>query len=1400
MSDEESSLSGLSESVQFERDLLEAQYSTKNFTADPSNPYIYSLILYPQEEPYYVSVKLCFDAAPPYPKKSLKCTVKNNTVGLEPGNHLGLAEHQVKELQETVDKCSEGAQRDSDLAVDRVVDLVKQYLFDNNKKSYSLHDDMEKTNKEELEIKSRESNLIVIQGKTCEKRCPPCIQPGSRLQIYKDPLSTGNSFCFNITCLSEATDQGVFNAFDENYKLHLVHEYILDLSSVKLKTELQGIQKEFSRTQKLNSHASVLKYLGLACNVSNVSNVVHVLTGDALPLSGFTKPYANSKQLAKEVVSGLQFLHNQDIMHGLLSVDSVFVSRQGRHLIGEYGFSKKLLLNSLKTPFKKFSLKYPDAVKESGRYLDILLLGHLIYHVSVGRKPDSAYPSLPTHLEPQLLDFIKQCVTEDKTYRATLATLASHDFIGEQLLHITDNVEEQNMQFSTGTGTGTLEEGSEDDTEQPWIRSNRLTNEYDVKGVLGRGGFGSVIKVRNKIDGSFYAMKVVQLSRSSKNAIESMRKEVKLLSQLKHNNIVRYNSVFIESQTIRDPLDSSDNTASKASERSQTGSSSSFPSYSSEGSGDWGAEMSFQPSKADIRSRYHEDMSEESEEESEDDSDDIVFEHSCKPSGVETTQASENETDSPSCSIIVMFIQMEFCENTTLRTLICNKKLDPPLYKDPDLVLRLLRQIVDALEYIHFMNIIHRDLKPENIFLDAKNDIKIGDFGLAVSGSHGRGGPNSVVGTSHYIAPEIRSQRKYTPLVDIYSLGIITFEMVHGPFNTKSERFFVLGDLRTPEIKIPDGVFSGDKFSVLEVLVRKMLSHDLRVRPKASELSQNDILPPRLAQQGLQEILRHINSEHGSQRRDQFIDCLFSKDIANGGLLQYDLHDEPDTKNHDSQFTRAMNDIIERMLPVFLKHGAVQCPLPFLLPKCDLTDQQDRPYNFLSKSGHYQVLPCSLKLNLAKHVLKNNTRDLKRYGFTQVFRKRVDKMKKPDPNPNPRDILEGSFDIISSGSHIVAKAEVLLTLLDVLKAIPEFKTSNITIYVNHTKIMRAILLFYKIDEIYHNEILKYIYDFYQNYSKLEEALKSYSKLNSLNERQVSSFLTLLKCEGPIDLIHKRTDRDTNLILYKSGRRIGNLFKEGLKEIIQVLLLVTSCDLNETEEILDPERKFSELAEKLSMSDSYKTDLSKMLKFRAGVSNDPNCYSNFMFKVVLQSPDSKRADTIAVGGDFTGLLEQWQSVNSSHFWEETPLPSAFGVNFLLEDMANIFKTPDKTKVLIVSDTQDSNSVQIFLFMKSLWERGIRAELSFPDDKSVSHAYHVVTFAKDNITIDSDKAYIKSLGLKEEKKFKTLKIDEALKYLMEVESKCDQVEAIRKQKIYESQSSRTRRQRLDSIQSQ
>lgn len=75
-----------------------------------------------------------------------------------------------------------------------------------------------------------------------------------------------------------------------------------------------------------------------------------------------------------------------------------------------------------------------------------------------------------------------------------------------------------------------------------------------------------------------------------------------------------------------------------------------------------------------------------------------------------------------------MYIQMEFCEKSTLRTAI-----DNGLYEDEERVWRLFREIVEGLAHIHQQGMIHRDLKPVNIFLDSNDHVKIGDFGLATT-------------------------------------------------------------------------------------------------------------------------------------------------------------------------------------------------------------------------------------------------------------------------------------------------------------------------------------------------------------------------------------------------------------------------------------------------------------------------------------------------------------------------------------------------------------------------------------------------------------------------------------------------------------------------------------------
>lgn len=118
-----------------------------------------------------------------------------------------------------------------------------------------------------------------------------------------------------------------------------------------------------------------------------------------------------------------------------------------------------------------------------------------------------------------------------------------------------------------------------------------------------------------------------------------------------------------------------------------------------------------------------------------------------------------------------------------------------------DEVVRMVRQIAEGLDHAHEVGIIHRDLKPSNILLDRKDNLYLADFGIArvitdVAQSTGSG----IVGTPHYMAPEVSHGGEITPRVDIYALGVTLFEMITArhPFNGDTPIGIILAHATKP--------------------------------------------------------------------------------------------------------------------------------------------------------------------------------------------------------------------------------------------------------------------------------------------------------------------------------------------------------------------------------------------------------------------------------------------------------------------------------------------------------------------------------------------------------------------------------------------------------------------------
>jgi serine/threonine protein kinase len=161
------------------------------------------------------------------------------------------------------------------------------------------------------------------------------------------------------------------------------------------------------------------------------------------------------------------------------------------------------------------------------------------------------------------------------------------------------------------------------------------------------------------------------------------------------------------------------------------------------------------------------------------------------------------------------WIVMEFIEGESLRDHL-DRSTDPlagPIHSfeqgKPERILPVFAQIIAGMTYLHDQGIVHRDLKPANIFLD-KGLAKIGDYGLSkyISTSR-RAGQTESVGTFHYMAPEI-GKGEYGKEIDIYSLGIILYEMLTGtvPFDGQSTQEILLKHLTAdPDLSmLPEGL------------------------------------------------------------------------------------------------------------------------------------------------------------------------------------------------------------------------------------------------------------------------------------------------------------------------------------------------------------------------------------------------------------------------------------------------------------------------------------------------------------------------------------------------------------------------------------------------------------------
>jgi translation initiation factor 2-alpha kinase 4 len=613
---------------------------------------------------------------------------------------------------------------------------------------------------------------------------------------------------------------------------------------------------------------------------------------------------------------------------------------------------------------------------------------------------------------------------------------------------------------------------------------SRYAQDFEEVGVLGKGGFGEVVKARNRLDGRIYAIKKI---RHTEDKLSKILNEVMLLARLNHQYVVRYFAAWLEDdhdyhasaiESSDDEFDSENEEEDDYSDDSDTENaegrsfsdtrtnSQSFTDFIS-GSHNQSIDFTFSDDDSDkgsvLNSEEETNYMSDGKEATNEFDDDDPFEFgtpdvTIKPSTVKTPTRSKIKSKKRS----VLFIQMEYCENRTLFDLI-----HQGLPKDSDNYWRILRQILEALTHIHAQGIIHRDLKPMNIFIDQNQNVKIGDFGLAknvhntsISSSPSKLDLNksaeeltSEIGTTLYVADEVlNGNGNYNEKVDLYSLGIIFFEMIY-PLGTAMERYTAIRNLRTISIVFPID-FDSKKLQTEKKIIKMLLVHDPNKRPSAHELLSSGLIRVQQQDDLMKEALNAL-VDPSSSWNHQARNILFSQPYS----FAKDLLFQDNLKIPEVKDILLDEKIVNELTQIFRTHAAVNFndTNGKIFPKNPLYDSNYALYQILDRSGAVLQLPYDLTLPFARLLARTKIKAHKIYRIDCVYRSNEN-----DESAGPLKFKEIDFDIVTNANDPVDylpfyDAECIRVGSEVVNIFPFLKTNSVKIILNHCGLLETVL-------------------------------------------------------------------------------------------------------------------------------------------------------------------------------------------------------------------------------------------------------------------------------------------------------------------------------------------------------
>lgn len=665
-------------------------------------------------------------------------------------------------------------------------------------------------------------------------------------------------------------------------------------------------------------------------------------------------------------------------------------------------------------------------------------------------------------------------------------------------------------------------------------------------------------------------------------------------------------------------------------------------------------------------SRDMEDSNDDDDSENEDENDDAI---------------SENENSKVNRQFI--YIQMEYCGGKTLKYLI-----EQGLYNDEEKVWCLLREILQGLHHIHDQGMIHRDLKPGNVLIDKNGHAKLADFGLATSkfllntqpAGSGEAGeihrqnsqnfqdPNLIsstsnqnidsislsgaVGTALYVAPELlvpftKNKFFYTHKVDIYSLGVMFYEMCF-PFSTNMERIHVIQNLRQKTIDFNENI-DKELFEKQIFLIKEMLNHDPIKRPSAKDLLLNDMIPRKADEIALDELLKTSLAHKQSTNYNKILKAVFDQKNSKVDDFSFDAEN---LRNPSSfHYLQVREQIHEAFVNIFHKYGGYLITYPLLMPWNDMCNDFNKSFKLTDSSGTVLCLPYNHRIPFARYLARTGCTNIRRYHIGPVYQVMIEKLKLT--SLHPKEHVEASFDIVTpSHADCLPEIEILSIINDILNSFPELINSEneFKLIVNHTSIINAIMLYCGINPNQHKQIYYLLTDFNNKLIKSQDASKE-NRFNWFKDRLPKLDLNEHVTERLLNFLLKYGTAEKVLSELKSLTKSESQFSKLAKEGISQLKLIT-----QNANIID-----------------FKIPITVSTSLTLPVISHPYEYSGFIFQLLIQKNKRKNEfDILASGGRYDKLISFFKTT-------ETTKQCAVGVSFDFEKLVSIINNKSKKNV-------------------------------------------------------------------------------------------------------------------------